>query len=79
MRVPLPAGASLAAYVKGVRQVQGALAIRRALDASGLDTQIDLPVRFALSGRMTVPEARASVAYEELSRSLAPARPLVVQ
>jgi hypothetical protein len=79
VRLPLPPGASLAERVNGVRQVQGALAIRRALDGSGLATQIDLPVRFALAGRTTVPEARISVAHEEVPRAVAPARPLVVR
>ena len=79
VRLPLPPGASLAEPVSGVRQVQGTLAIRRSLDASGLATQIDVPVRFGLAGRVTVPEARAWVAYEEVPRAVAPARPLVVR
>lgn len=79
VRLPLPPGVSLAAPVSGVRQVQGALSLRRALDASGLPVEIDLPLRFGLGGRVTVPEARASVAFEEVGRALAPARPLVIQ
>jgi hypothetical protein len=59
--------------------VQGALAIRRSLDGSGLATQIDVPVRFGLAGRMTVPEAHATVAHEEVPRAVAPARPLLVR
>jgi hypothetical protein len=78
VRIPLPVGVSLASRVQGVRQLQGVLIVRRSLDASGLATQIDVPVRFALSGRLTVPEARAFVAFEEVPRALAPARPLVV-
>jgi len=78
VRVPLPPGASLAEPVTGVRQLQGALAIRRSLDASGLPVQIDVPVHFELAERVTVPEARVGVAYEEVPRALSPARPLVV-
>ena len=79
VRLPLPPGVSLAEPVGGVRQVQGTLDIRRTLDASGLATQIDLPVRFGLAGRVTVPEAHIQVAYEEVPRAVAPARPLVVR
>ena len=62
-----------------MRQVQGVLSIRRALDSSGLPVEIDLPLRFGLAGRVTVPEARAIVAFEEAGRALAPARPLVIK
>jgi hypothetical protein len=79
VRLPLPPGVSLAEPVDGVRQIQGVLAIRRTLDGSGLGTQIDLPLRFDLAGRMTVPEATIAVAHEEVPRALAPARPLVVR
>jgi len=79
LAVPLPPGVTLAEPVHGVRQVQGALSIRRALDESKLTTLIEIPVRFALSGLLTVPEARAHVAFEELGRAVAPARPLTVR
>jgi hypothetical protein len=79
VRIPLPPGAALAAPVNDVRQVQGALHVRRALDASGLVSQIDLPVRFTLAGKVTVPEARATLAHEEAPRAVAPARPLVIR
>jgi hypothetical protein len=79
LRIPLPPGVSLAEPVTGVRQVQGVLAIRRTLDPSGLPVQIDVPVRFGLSGRVTAPEARASVQQEELPRAVAPARPLTIK
>jgi|GEM_PF-1471208 len=79
LRIPLPAGASLAALVEGIRQVQGMLSIRRQMDASTLPTVFEVPVRFALSGRFTVPEAEARLAFEEASRALIPSRPLVVR
>jgi hypothetical protein len=79
VRIPLPAGVSLASRVQGVRQLQGVLIVRRLLDASGLATQVDVPVRFALAGVVMVPEARAFVAFEEVPRALTPARRLVVQ
>jgi hypothetical protein len=79
LRIPLPPGVSLAEPVAGVRQVQGVLLVRRSLDANGLPVQIDLPLRFGLAGRFTVPELEAVVAHAEEPRALAPARPLVVR
>jgi len=79
LRVPLPAGASLAAPVEGIRQVQGMLSIRRLMDASTLPTVFEVPIRFALSGRFTVPEAEARLAFEEAPRAVVPSRPLVVR
>jgi len=78
VRLPLPAGAYLAAPVSGVRQVQGVLSIRRTMDKSALPVLIELPIQFALTGRFTVPEAYARLAFEEANRASAPARPLVV-
>jgi hypothetical protein len=77
--VPLPPGATLAEPVAGVRQVQGVLTLRRGLDAGDAPTVIELPLRFALEGRFTVPEARARVAFEEMPRTVVPARPFVVR
>jgi hypothetical protein len=79
LTVPLPPGATLAEPVSGVRQVQGVLTLRRALDAGDAPTVIELPLRFALEGRFTVPEARAKVAFEEMPRAVVPARPLGVR
>jgi hypothetical protein len=77
--VPLPPGATLAEPVTGVRQVQGVLTLRRGLDAGDAPTVIELPLRFALEGRFTVPEARARVAFEEMPRAVVPARPFAVR
>ncbi|MFT3773093.1 MAG: alpha-2-macroglobulin family protein [Minicystis sp.] len=79
LRLPLPPGVTLAEPVSGVRQVQGALLVRRGLDPSGLPVEIILPVRFGLAGRVTVPEASALVAHDEAPRALAPARALVIK
>lgn len=79
LSLPLPPGVTLAEPVKDVRQVQGALLVRRQLDATDLPISIELPVRFGLAGRVTVPEARAVIAHEEAPRALAPARPLVIK
>ncbi|APR76270.1 Large extracellular alpha-helical protein [Minicystis rosea] len=79
LRLPLPPGVTLAESVADVRQVQGTILARRALDPSGLPVEIILPVRFGLAGRVTVPEARAVVAHDEAPRALAPARPLVIK
>jgi hypothetical protein len=79
LKVPLPPGVTLAEPVNAVRQVQGVLSIRRTLDGSLAPTVIELPLRFALGGRMTVPEANARVAFEEMARAVAPARPIEVK
>jgi hypothetical protein len=79
VRLPLPPGVSLAAPVANVRQVQGVLAIRAPLDASPLPTTFELPVRFALAGKVTAPEARARLAFEDAPRSIAPARAIVIE
>ena len=79
VRIPLPPGASLAEKTHEVRQINGQLVMRRALDPDGTETLFELPIRFGLSGRFTVPEARARSAFEESGRSIAPARPLLVK
>jgi hypothetical protein len=79
LRLPLPPGVSLSEPVSGVRQVGGALLVRRALDPSGLPVEIELPVRFGLAGTVTAPEARATVAFEEEPRAVAPARPVTIR
>lgn len=79
LRIPLPPGVSLAEPVSNVRQIQGALLVRRSLDGSGLAADIQIPVRFALAGRVTVPEARVVVAHDEAPRAVARARPLTIQ
>src|SRR6185369_7584786 len=72
VRIPLPPGATLAEPVTNVRQVQGALMIRQVVANTMLPTLVEIPVRFALAGNVTVPEASARVVYEELPRAIAP-------
>lgn len=79
LRISLPPGVSLAEAVSGVSQMQGMLMVRKPLGVSDLPTSIEIPVRFGLRGQVTVPEARAAIAYEEVQRTLAPARPLVIR
>lgn len=79
VRIPLPPGVTLAAPVKNVRQVQGTLALRVPLDASPLPMTLELPVRFAVSGKVTVPEARARLAFEDAPRAIAPARGIAIE
>jgi hypothetical protein len=78
-RIPLPPGVSLGAAVTGVRQVQGALSIRSTLDDSQLPTTVDIPLRFGLAGKVTAPEARSRVAFEEHPAAIAPARALRIE
>jgi hypothetical protein len=79
LTVPLPPGATLAEPVADVRQVQGVLSLRKTLDAGEAPTVVELPLRFALEGRLTAPEARARVAFEEMPRAVVPARPIIVR
>ncbi|MFO0762459.1 MAG: hypothetical protein U0359_38830 [Byssovorax sp.] len=79
LRVPLPPAVSLAEPVNGVQQIQGVLRIRRKLDGSTLPTPMEIPLRFGLTGYVTVPEARAEVAFEDLPRAIAPARPFWIR
>ncbi|MBI5534913.1 MAG: hypothetical protein HY898_19455 [Deltaproteobacteria bacterium] len=79
VRIPLPPGVTLAAPVEDVRQVQGVLTMRKSVDSSALPTLIEIPVRFTMSGRMTVPVGHARLAFEESGDATAPARPLVIQ
>jgi hypothetical protein len=79
VRVPLPPAVTLAEPVNGVQQIQGVLRIRRTVDASHLATPLEIPLRFGLTGYVTVPEARAEVAFEDVPRAIAPARPLWVR
>ncbi|MEI8258510.1 MAG: hypothetical protein WCJ30_22785, partial [Deltaproteobacteria bacterium] len=77
-RLPLPPGVTLAAPVHGARQVQGVIVVRATADASPLPTTLELPVRFALAGKVTVPEARARLAFEDAPRAVAPARAITI-
>ena len=83
VRIPLPPGVSLAEAIgKGsdgavVSEIQGVLALRWTVDRSV--SVIDLPVRFALSGTYTTPEATARIAKESLAPTTAPARVLSVK
>ncbi len=79
LRLPLPPAVALAAPVNGVQQIQGVLSVRRTVDQSGLPIVIEIPVRFGLGGVFTVPEARATLAREDVPRAVAPARPLAVR
>jgi hypothetical protein len=79
VRIPLPPGATLAEKVPDVRQVQGALYLRTQMDADTLPRVLQIPLRFALAGKLLMPEATASITDEELDPVRAPARPIVVQ
>ena len=76
-RIPLPPGVTLGAPTKGVGQVQGVLAIRDLVDSSG--TIIEVPVRFGLASKVTVPEATARLTRSSSAAATAPARALVVR
>ena len=55
------------------------LRIRRKVDSSSLATPLEIPLRFGLTGYVTAPEARAEVAFEDVPRAVAPARPFWIR
>ncbi len=77
IRIPLPAGATLAEASGDVRQIQGTLLIRSTLSPS--DSAWDIPIRFALRGEMTAPEAHATSDRDVDDSAIAPASKLVVR
>jgi hypothetical protein len=79
IRIPLPPAVTLAEAVSGVQQIQGVLRIRRKVDTSSLATPLEIPLRFGLAGYVTAPEARAEVAFEDVPRAVAPARPFWIR
>jgi len=76
VQIPLPPGITLAATTSGAAQVQGVLALREEVSRDGMT--VEIPVRFGLSGKMTVPEATARIARSATGVATAPARALVV-
>jgi hypothetical protein len=78
LRIPLPAGVSLAEPVHDVRQVQGALTVRRTVEGGDRPMAVEIPVRFGLGGRVTAPEVVARIAFQEGPRAVAPARSLTI-
>jgi hypothetical protein len=76
-RVPLPPGVTLGGATKGAAQVQGVLFLRAPVDRSG--AVLEVPVRFGLAGKVTVPEATAGVARASSALATAPARALVIR
>jgi hypothetical protein len=79
VRIPLPPGAALAEKVANVWQVQGAIYVRTSLDSDSLPRVIPIPLRFALSGTVTMPEATARVSDDDVPLARAPARPLIIR
>jgi hypothetical protein len=78
IRIPLPPGAVLADKIEDITQVQGAVYVRTRLDGDGLARMIEVPIRFMLAGRMTMPEAGARLTDDDAAPARAPARPIVV-
>jgi hypothetical protein len=78
VRIPMPAGASLAEAVEGARMFGGVLSVRRRMPASALPMVIELPIRFGLAGKITAPEAEARLVDDEAPKAFAPAQALSV-
>ena len=79
VRIPLPPGATLAEKVTNMWQMQGAIYVRTSLESDSLPRVIPIPLRFALSGTVTMPEATARVTDDEIPLARAPARPLIIR
>lgn len=77
VRVPLPPGVKLAAPTNGVREIQGVLGIRESVARTG--AVVEVPLRFGLAGKLTVPEAYARLTRQASAPATAPARTLVVR
>ncbi len=75
VRIPLPPGAALAEGGTRARQIQGQIVVRTRLDADGTSTPLELPIRFGLAGKFTIPEARART-DEDAAPTIAAARPI---
>jgi hypothetical protein len=78
VRIPLPPGAALAEKTADANQVQGAVYLRARLDSDALPRVIEVPLRFALAGRVTMPEVTARITDDDIAPARAPARPLVI-
>jgi Alpha-2-macroglobulin family len=78
VRIPLPPGAVLAEKIASMWQVQGVIYVRTSLDSDSLPRVIPIPLRFTLSGTVTMPEATARVTDDEVPIARTPARPLTV-
>ena len=72
VRIPLPPGASLAAPVAGATQIEGVLRLRQTTTTTG--ALVELPIRFALAGTVTVPEATARASRSASTAATAPSR-----
>ena len=75
-KIPLPPGVTLGAATKGATQVQGVLALRETV---GDRAVLEIPVRFGLAGKLTVPEATAHITRSSSPSATAPARALTVR
>ncbi len=78
VKIPLPPGVTLAEPIPTVRQVQGVLTLRRQVDGTRLPNILEIPIRFLLEGKVTVPEAQARYALQDAPRVVVPARPFSV-
>ncbi len=78
VRIPLPPGAALAEKVADMWQVQGAIYVRTSIASDSLPRVIPVPLRFALAGVFTLPEATARITDDEVPAARAPARPLTI-
>jgi hypothetical protein len=77
--LPLPPGVTLAGPITGIRQVQGRLLVRRRVDAGDVPVVVEPPLRFALPGRVTIPEGTVRVVEEDVPAARVPARPLAIE
>ena len=75
-RIPLPPGVSIAAPVAGVKQLGGALLVQLDVKDNGY---VDVPIRFATSGKVSTREAQILAPVLGEPRGVAPAQTLIVR
>ena len=75
-RIPLPPGVTIAAPVAGVKQLGGALLVQLDIKDNGY---VDVPIRFATSGKMSTREAQILAPVLGTPRGVAPAQTLIVR
>jgi hypothetical protein len=79
VRVPLPPGVGMSEPAGEIRQANGVIIARTQVGPAPEMALLTIPIRFALAGRITAPEAFAYVADAEAVRAYAPARPIAIE
>jgi hypothetical protein len=79
LRIPLPPGVGMSEPAGEIRQTGGTIIAQVQVPPSSVPAMVTIPIRFALAGNVTAPEAFAYVADAEAVRAYAPARPIAIE